>query len=158
MEKEATRKRPNMIKKSRKSESGSPKIEENGDRGCLEATRERGIGKKCRFCLPVVSLFVDFGGKWEPRWQPKSIKNRCKIDTKKHIFCTQLKPAVRHGIGSQDGRKMDPKTVSGVCGKRSCNKPKEKSKNDTPLSVFGVFPSDAGCKIHEKSKKNGPQK
>ena len=24
--------------------------------------------------------------------------------------------------------------------------------------VFGGFPSDAGCKIHEKSKKNGPQK
>ena len=132
MEKEATMKRPKMIKKSRKSESGSPKIEKKGDRGCLEATRERGIGKKCRFCLPVVSLFVDFGGKWEPRWQPKSIKNRSKSIRKKYIFLINLKLR----FDTELGAKMDKKSIQKRCQKRVGNDLAvnlKKSEKMTPL-------------------------
>ena len=38
--------------------------------------------KKWFFFVSILHRFlIDFDGKWEPRWHPKSIKNQCKIDT-----------------------------------------------------------------------------
>ena len=39
-----------MIEKSRKLEAGRPKIEENWDRGCLQESKKREVGKN-RGCV-----------------------------------------------------------------------------------------------------------
>ena len=63
---------PNMMmKKSRKSEAGGPKIEKNGGRGCLPKSKKHEVGKN-----RGGAEIVDFCGKWEPRWSPKTKKNR----------------------------------------------------------------------------------
>ena len=74
----------------------------------------------------------------------KSMQNRYK---KKHIFLINLQLR----FDTELGAKMDEKSVQKRCQKRVGNdlavNLKKGKKNDTPLSVFGGFPSDAGCKV-----------
>ena len=75
-----------------------------------------------------------------------------------HVFFERLLDAFWNGFGSQNGRKIDPKTVSKTCWNRSWSKGSENTKTDTPHSVFEGFSSQVGSQIYQKSMKNQSQK
>ena len=68
------------------------------------------------------------GTKMAAKIDQKSIK----IDAKKIHFFNQLKTAIRHGIGSQDGRKIGSKTMRKRVGNDLAVNLK-KSEKMTPL-------------------------
>ena len=108
-----------MMKKSRKSESGGVKIEENREGGASKRQQNsklEKIGVVLNCVAPFYSIFVENGSQ-------DGGQNPIKIDKKNYsefcVFFDRFFDAFWEGFGSQNGRKIDAKTMSKTCWDRS---------------------------------------